>query len=209
MFHRLISNQPTARRRSILPAALLLLLLLVLICPLRPGIVQGCSMRPTLEPGRPFLYRKVDSSTPIARGEVVLVRLHGQIMVKRVFAVAGDMFRMIGARGAGTGDSRVLASDVPFGVWRRRFPQMRYRRVVVPEGRLFLLGDGERSLDSRQLGCVPAGCVIGKVLAPDAGRSSVGCNAVRWNELPAPRTGGGAITRISALRGRRGAPGAG
>src|SRR5437660_1550919 len=61
--------------------------------PLRPGIVVGHSMEPSLQPWQLFFYhRGAPRPGSIRRGDVVLVRVDGQTCVKRVFALGGDWF---------------------------------------------------------------------------------------------------------------------
>ena len=102
--------------------------------------VRGWSMAPALAPGARVLVRR----TPPGRarpGDVVVARLDtgpGGWAVKRVAAVAGDPW----------------PAGVPGGPPGGR----------VPAGRLVLLGDNAAvSLDSRELGAVPADRVVGVV----------------------------------------------
>ncbi|WP_373466646.1 S26 family signal peptidase [Streptomyces umbrinus] len=73
-------------------------------------------------------------------------------MIKRVGAVQGDPLTHAGPRpGQGAAASAHSRPD------------------RVPSGSLVLLGDNARaSVDSRQLGCVPAARVLGVVLLPHA-----------------------------------------
>lgn len=164
-----------SRRRGALSERLSTLLgggaiLMSLVCwsPTRIGVVTGHSMEPTLQPGSAFLYVREDPEKEVYRpGDVVVVRMAGDLCVKRVFKVGGDRFWTVacGPRLEGENISPV-DSQPPIGQWRKRFPRFRFCRYQVPPGTLFLLGDSPWSCDSRQLGPVPVGNVVGRVVAP-------------------------------------------
>jgi len=114
--------------------------------------VDGLSMANSLPPGQRVLVRH--RVTAVARGDIVLIprpdqregwRLHPpsddgkpRWMLKRVAAVAGDSMPVELAH----------AHD-----------------QVVPEATVVLLGEHQRSWDSRQLGPCPVEAVVGKVVA--------------------------------------------
>lgn len=165
------------------------LALLAIALPFRTGVVEGQSMEPSLPERRPFVYIRTDGSVPACkRGEVVLARVNGEVIIKRVFAVEGDIFWIIGASSDRIPNIRALDPATPFGLWRRRFPEMSYRRVEVPAGCVYLLGDGIRSRDSRHFGPVAVENIVGRVAAPP-GEPTLGSNALTWNDLPPPPGG--------------------
>ena len=95
--------------------------------------VRGWSMAPDLRPGDRLLVRRTTAA--VRPGDVVVVDLDTGWAVKRVAAVAGDP-RPAGVPGAGE----------------------------VPPGHVVLLGDNAAvSLDSRELGPVPADRLVGVV----------------------------------------------
>lgn len=112
--------------------------------------VVGASMQPTFNPGDRVLYRRTRHVHP---GQVVVLdtsRLDRlvpaaagcaarspKLMIKRVVAVAGDP-------------------------WPEGVPPN--GRDVVESGRLVVLGDSVRSLDSRQWGSIPVEVVHGVAL---------------------------------------------
>jgi signal peptidase I len=154
---------------AILAAALLVALAKTFV--LDAAVVDGPSMRPTLQPGALVLVLRcayglrspsgygylLRWSSP-RRGEVVAAASprDGLAVVKRV-AAAGPLSLSIAAgRLVGPGlDSPISPSQAAgLGV-----------EIELPPGRLFLLGDNPaESLDSRDYGPVPIEAVSGRVL---------------------------------------------
>ena len=122
--------------------------------------VEGLSMMPTLRPGERVIAHRYRGNE-IMRGTIVVLRYaplaalarrpprldandggivdNTRWVIKRVAAVAGDLIP----------DSVLPATG---GV------------NIVPEGRLVVLGDSTRSLDSRQWGLVSTDLVLGVVI---------------------------------------------
>ena len=111
--------------------------------------VEGVSMEPTYRPGDRLLVRRTAPAS-VRRGSVVVFAApHGAaptdppLMVKRAVAVPGD--------------------PVPDGV--------PVAGPVVPAGHLVVLGDNAaHSADSRTMGYLPAGDVVGVVVGRSAAR---------------------------------------
>ena len=99
--------------------------------------VTGDSMRPLIAGGTRVLVRR---TRRCRRGDIVLLRpwRAGPPMVKQVVAVAGD--------------------PVPAEF------QPATAAATVPDGMLLIRGTAPDSMDSRQLGPLPAGDVVGVVL---------------------------------------------
>lgn len=159
---------------SLLPARRLFRLALspaligaALVCPWRVGIVSGRSMEPTLRPGSLFLYHRAAPPRP---GAVVVVRMEEQLNVKRVYALGPTSFWALRFDN-GAVMPIAPASRSRYGQlsrWCRRHSRSLARlvRVRVPRDYAFVVGDGQNSLDSRQLGPVPVTEIQGQVLAP-------------------------------------------
>ncbi len=135
----------------VLPALLLLGLLGWIRHRLIVTEVHGPSMLPTYRDGDRLLTRRAGRS-PLRPGQVVVLRnprpagvpgsSTGPLLVKRVAAVAGDRLPP---------DMPDLPPDLPDG--------------RVPAGHLVVLGDNRaQSLDSRQLGPIPVGNIVGTVV---------------------------------------------
>lgn len=152
------------------------------VLPWRPGIVVGESMRPTLPPGRVFLYdRRGSRKEPLRRGEIVLFQERGEVWVKRVYAAGGDSFWALRQR-AGDETHVDPISSADLGRFRTLAAHLHHLarrdcdvvRVTVPRGKLFLVGDGIWSRDSRQLGMMSATGLRGRVIACPGSRLAPG-----------------------------------
>src|SRR5205823_3276673 len=113
------------------------------LCPLRVGIVQGHSMDPTLHTGQVLA---VDHSyyrhQPVSVGDVVLFHGEHGVYVKRVLAIGGQTVTLIED---GTGDAKE-STPVARGSERKIAALaakglLKLRRVPVPSGAFFALGD--------------------------------------------------------------------
>jgi signal peptidase I len=155
------------------------------VSPFRLGIVDGRSMAPILQPGQPFIYSKeTPGCRKLRRGDLVLVQMGGDVCVKRIFALPGAQFWSVDRPRDDAAPITPLAFYPPIREWRERYPLFRYRRVDVPKDSVFLLGEGPRSLDSRQLGAVPLGCVLGRVVLPQAPAARAFSGAMAWVDHP-------------------------
>lgn len=132
---------------------------LAFVQPFRPVVVDGNSMLPAFEPGQVVVAKTV--AKPLQRGDAVLVRVNGSVLLKRVALVGGDRYfttRMYGEQVFPPNDL-VLA-----GLIRKGSPLHQLR---VPAGHVFVVGDNlNASTDSREFGPVPVEDVVGHVLAP-------------------------------------------
>ena len=144
------------------------LLAVVHLSPVRMGVVVGGSMEPALKPGQLFLYdRHPPRPGTLRAGDLVLVHLRGETCLKRVFALGGERFWAICARGPRPTILTPLRGRASMERWRKRFPALVFRESRVPRGMLFVMGDNVTSYDSRQLGPVPMTEVEGRVVAAD------------------------------------------
>jgi signal peptidase I len=104
--------------------------------------VDGASMAPTFHSGDTVLTVRRTLRPAVRRGDVVVCRrpegLPGpnSYLIKRVVAVAGDP----------------VPDDPSEG-------------ETVSAGRVYVRGDGDRSLDSRVFGAIPVDHVVGHVIA--------------------------------------------
>jgi signal peptidase I len=148
------------RRTTVLGAAALALgglgaaALAALRTELEPMLVQGESMRPTLEPGHRIAVGPLDR--PPVRGELVVVRRpDGLEVVKRVVGLPGERVRLAAGR------LEVDGRPVPEPYVRHGGGDL---EVTLPPGRYLVLGDHRAaSTDGRDFGPVPAGALVGRV----------------------------------------------
>src|SRR5215212_9311699 len=65
--------------------------LLHLLCPLQIGVVSGASMEPSFRSNQVILIdRQYYRDHPFRRGDVIIAREGGTVLIKRVFALGGD-----------------------------------------------------------------------------------------------------------------------
>ncbi|MFN3651191.1 MAG: signal peptidase I [Armatimonadota bacterium] len=179
----LAGKRVTSSRWTLCVAAVALLGA-VAAAPVRVGVTVGHSMEPVLRPGQPFLFvRRDGAAEPVTRGEVVLLRLNGQTCVKRIFAVGGDQFLSVQAdKYPYRGTPLQLGESARR--WKLRFPHLSMKRVRVPRGTVYVLGDGAWSRDSRDVGPIPVSDVLGRVLLPGGQGSDLCPNAQALRDLP-------------------------
>lgn len=100
--------------------------------------IEGVSMEPTFRSGDAVLALRAPVGTAVKRGDVVVCRLPDELPGPTGFLVK---------RVTATAGDRVDGSD------------------VVPDGHIFVQGDGVRSYDSRAFGPLPLEAVRGRVIA--------------------------------------------
>lgn len=140
----------------------------VVAAPVRPGVVLGESMSPAFHNGQVFLAAPLSNPEGIATGDVVLVDVEGQVLLKRVYAVAGQEVWGLRSDDYGALFERVIPESE---VSRVRQLAGTYRGLgelqvlEVPPGHVFVLGDSQAdSYDSRHFGAVSVERVRGKVV---------------------------------------------
>ena len=154
---------------AILAAAILLFLLKAFV--LDAAVVDGPSMRPTLEPGSLVLVLRCAYGlrSPSGRGyllrwarprrgEVVAAASprDGLPVVKRVAAAGPTLLSVAAGRLVGTALDAALTAEQAGRIGGE---------LALPAGALFLLGDNPpESLDSRDYGPVPIEAVSGRVI---------------------------------------------
>lgn len=119
--------------------------------------VIGSSMQPTLAPGDRVLVRRVRIGQ-VRTGQIVVIEKPGESgtwVTPPLNRATGQREWMIKRVAAVPGDHRpdAMPADSP--------------GLLIPAGKLVVLGDNPaRSLDSRQIGYIPAERVLGVVLRP-------------------------------------------
>lgn len=140
-------------------------------CPVRPVVVLGRSMEPTLHSGQVVLvHRSHYARNPLRRGDVVVFHHDGMVQVKRIHALPGQ--RVWEVRYQDSEDTVFLLDARTLSRARhlmRREPSARITSLEVPPGSLYVLGDGgNASYDSRHYGTVPTSAVLGKVILQES-----------------------------------------
>ncbi len=153
--------------KSLLLASLAATLLTGVALPLRPTVVLGHSMTPTLRPGGCYVlntgyYRH----HPLRCGDIVVFRHQGETCTKRIYALPGQQFLML-RYDDGVGNEVIDPWEA--AALRRlerahQLPQRHLDEVTVPPGHCFVLGDNlPVSCDSRTYGCIPVSEILGRV----------------------------------------------
>lgn len=143
--------------------AVLVALLLTRAFVAEPLRVSSTSMRPTLMSGDHVLVDKVGPrSHHPQRNDIIAFTIPGtgQLLIKRVAGVAGDV--------VGIEDGVLVVNSKPVHepyVNAAEMDSVYFGPVVVPPGRVFVLGDNRaNSIDSRRFGPVALSAVTGRVL---------------------------------------------
>lgn len=119
--------------------------------------VHGHSMDPTFHNGQWLLVRRLNwPSPPLKVGDVVVFHKDGELLVKRVAALGGELIP------AEQQLPLIRRSPRHPGRWLQPVAATAER---VPEGQLYVLGDNPPvSDDSRSFGPVPVSTLIGRVI---------------------------------------------
>jgi signal peptidase I len=154
-----------SRTRSLAAAALALGTLVAaaaaaLRTELEPMLVEGGSMRPTLDPGQRIAVGPLDR--PPARGELVVVRRpEGLEVVKRVVGLPGERVRLVAGRLEVDGRPVPEPYLGPPTVQRMGDGDL---DVTLGADQYLVLGDNRvASSDGRDFGPVPGGALAGRV----------------------------------------------
>lgn len=129
-----------------------------LAVPVRPLVFVGESMSPT------YANREVALTIPfrghLERGDVVVIRRGEERIVKRVARLPGEVYTQFMTRSGwmDLGEFRMAGSLLV---------RLQTRTVLVPEGKVYVLGDNaSESVDSRQLGPIDMSKIERVVLHP-------------------------------------------
>ena len=134
-----------------------------------PYMVEGSSMYPTLKNHERLIVDKLSYFvTNPKRGEIVVFRFpkdESRDFIKRVIAVGGDTIEM--KNGQVFVNGQALKEDYIYKNDPKGKNISSYRKTIVPEGTIFVLGDNRNnSEDSRfaDVGFVPHKLVQGRAL---------------------------------------------
>ena len=177
----LLSQKPNQKREALNFILSFLFSLLAAILALRlittfvfmPVQVVGNSMRETLHNGDVLLVSRLSKPT---RGDVVVIEKEdGELLIKRVVAVAGDtvwtqngvLFRERQKDGILVVEEVLepyLSAYNRTNTWADAVEKTDIDPVTVPSGCVYVLGDNRKdSLDSRVYGCFSSESVMGVV----------------------------------------------
>jgi len=134
----------------------------------RPTLVKGYSMYPTLEPNNYLVINKIPYTLgKPSRGDIVVFKSHlltedgrEKDLIKRVIAVPGDHLKIVGGR-VYVNDVELDESYINGSFTRGKMD------ITVPSEKIFVMGDNrEKSLDSRdsRVGPVKLEMIRGRVI---------------------------------------------
>ncbi len=154
-----VSANETARRLCLLGT----MTMVALLCPVRLGLIVGNSLEPHISTRQPCLILRDEyANQQPQRGDLVLVRLQGDYLVKFIAAVPGDaIYYGIDREGAEV-IRTVLPATQGHASWASGNRVV--RRLVVPDGAVFVMGGNPGSFDSRDFGPVPFDALRGRVV---------------------------------------------
>jgi signal peptidase I len=121
---------------------------------------------------------------PFHRGDVIIAREGGMVLIKRVFALGGDTFWTLLNADDGQLYREIIDPSMLPRIHRLMpmLPSYKLTRFTVPQGTVYVVGDNtSASVDSRQFGPIPVGAVMGRVIhAPPATTPTTLHMAARW-----------------------------
>jgi signal peptidase I len=125
-------------------------------------------MEPTLHPGGVYvLDRGYYRSHPLVRGDVVVLRVDGENLIKRIYALPGDQLTLL-RYDDGSGSRILEPGEAPRLLQlqaRGKLAGSRVGSLTIPPGYCYVLGDNSSvSLDSRDFGPVPIDNIVGRAL---------------------------------------------
>jgi signal peptidase I len=141
---------------------LIAVLVLVRVFVAEPFRIPSESMQPTLRPGDQALVTKLDAKSP-HRGDLIAFHSpqNGEVLLKRVVAVAGDSVGLEDGVLVVNGRQIREAYADPDAI-----DSVYFGPVKVRDGTVFVLGDNRaNSDDSRDFGAVRTDSIIGRAVA--------------------------------------------
>ena len=158
-----------------------------------PVVIYGTSMEPALHARQlVWMDRTYYWFHRPKRGEVIVFQFQGETYVKRIYRGPGRRMHCLEVRGGNIGPIR----ESSLAICRERLADASVYRIVrldVPDDGVYVLGDNtSSSIDSRSLGPIPIGCVLGRV------RTSAGAHVPPIVEFSLPPLSDRGAVRRSA-----------
>lgn len=120
-------------------------------------VIKGQSMQPTFQEADRLLISKLSALDTVEPGDIVVFERDRKRLIKRVIAVGGDWVEIK--------QGRVYVNDEPRLEPYALRDSYTARRMRVPSGHLFVLGDHRKSSsDSRSWGFVREDALLGKAM---------------------------------------------
>lgn len=130
--------------------------------PYRPMVFVGHSMSPTYKNHE--LAMATTDTSDLKNGDVVVLETPQSTFVKRIAYMPGDWIDYYYTHG-----QWVFATSLAIQEFKHP-ERFKHKRVRVPEGYVFVLGDNRSvSIDSRQMGVLPIAWIREKLVSPRPG----------------------------------------
>ena len=152
-------------RRQAIFIGVFLIVVLFFVTTYCMAVVRGASMEPTYQDGQVVLVKRHTVLNPtLHRNDVVLLqRDRGEVIIKRIYRLAGEEVTPGYPFLVGTMEMRALEDY--YEQTNEKTPQGTVTHFYVPQGYLAVLGDNpDISEDSRFFGPVPISDVLGTVV---------------------------------------------
>lgn len=133
-----------------------------------PAMVEGASMQPTYNDGDTVIIDHF--ATDFQAGDVVIVDIETELLIKRLIAVPGDHLRIDETGVYLNGAVEPIEDYIPVHYDPESSGYVPYFTFegVLSEGQYFIMGDNrENSLDSRMFGFVVSEQMLGIVVFPN------------------------------------------
>ncbi len=145
--------------------------------PYRPVVVVGNSMEPTYRNGETLLAKRYEGQA-LAKGDLLVIEMGGETIVKRVAFLGGEHVPQAKVLG--------WTDDVSPFLYQAAGRAGRSRSLYVPKNKVYVRGDNaETAIDSRHFGTVPLEDI--RMIVVDPRPKPPGPEASNFDMLVPPR----------------------
>ena len=123
-------------------------------------VVSGQSMYPSFNDGDIKILTKYNTRpSQLKNGEVVVFKITGKFLIKRVIGLPGDTFEIVNNK------TYINNTEIPEEYTNTFSGMDSIEKFIIPEGQIFVMGDNrDDSMDSRYFGPININTILGKVI---------------------------------------------